>query len=202
MIGSVRFSVGRGLFALVDAADLDRVSGLAWHATSKTSAPGVHYVHHTIRVTSGRAGRKASISLHRFLMGCEPGDGKVVDHLSGDPLDNRRANLRVTDARGNATNVTSSKQQKIGGYKGVSWNPAAKKWQASICAGPVRPNGKRKQVYLGIFADPVAAASAYDIAAIRHFGAFAKLNRPLIPSSIWAGCFELARSTSARRVAA
>ncbi len=185
MTEPVRLPVGRGLFALVDAADIKRVSGLAWHATGKQSAPGVFYVQHSLRVGQGRKGRKDSVSLHRFIMGCERGDGKIVDHRNGNPLDNRRTNLRVTDARGNATNVTSSKLQKRGGFKGVSWSPAAKKWQASICAGPVRPNGKRKQIYIGIFIEAAAAAHAYDIAAIRHFGAFAKLNFPLIPESAW-----------------
>ena len=32
-------------------------------------------------------------------------DAKVVDHVNGDGLDNRRANMRVTDQRGNARNL-------------------------------------------------------------------------------------------------
>lgn len=170
-----RLPIGRGLFALVDAADFDRVSRLAWHATTKKAAPGVFYVQHTWARTSGRRG---SVSLHRFVMGCERGDGKVIDHRDGNPLNNQRNNLRVTDARGNATNVTRSKQQKIGGYKGVSWNPRAKKWQAPICAGEVKANGKRRQLYLGVFTDPIDAARAYDAAALLHFGEYASLNFP------------------------
>lgn len=191
-MSTVKVPLRCGQTALVDAADADRVLALQWHATRKKSAPGVFYVHHTWRVTSGRAGKKSSISLHRFVMGCEPGDGKVVDHLNGNPLDNRRANLRITDHRGNATNVTSSKHQKLGGYKGVSWHPRAKKWQAQIAAGAPRPNGKRRAIYLGLFTDPVVAAHAYDLAAIRHFGEFAYLNFPLLPASLWAGALGVA----------
>lgn len=178
MAEPARIPVGRGLFALVDAEDAARVSALAWHTTSKLALPGVHYVQHTTRIGSGPGARKGSLALHRFIMGCTPGDGKVVDHINGQPLDNRRSNLRITDNRGNATNVTRSKRQKRGGYKGVSWNPAAGKWQASICAGEVKPNGKRRQLYLGCFVDPISAARAYDAAAREHFGEFASLNFP------------------------
>lgn len=183
MAEPVSIPLGRGLFALVDAADAERVNGFTWHATSKKKHPGVHYAHHTTRIGSGAGARKGSMAMHRFIMGCEPGDGKVVDHRNGNPLDNRRENLRVTDARGNATNVTRSKQQKRGGYKGVSWHTGAGKWQASICAGALRPNGKRKQIYLGIFDDPVDAAKAYDAAALQHFGEFASLNFPIKEAS-------------------
>lgn len=178
MADAVRLPIGRGLLALVDAVDAERVSAFAWHATTKKAHPNVHYVQHTTRIGSGPGARKGSVALHRFIMGCQPGDGKVVDHRNGNPLDNRRENLRVTDKRGNATNVTSSKQQKRGGFKGVSWNPAMGKWQASICAGEIKANGKRRQLYLGCHSDPTDAARAYDAAAREHFGEFACLNFP------------------------
>jgi hypothetical protein len=166
------------LVALVDTGDAERVAAFAWHAVTKKATPGRYYVQRTIRLTPGRSGRKGSVSLHRFVMGCEPGDGKLVDHRNGDGLDNRRHNLRVTDARGNATNVTKSKRQKQGGFKGVHWNRRAGKWQASICAGEVKPNGKRKQLYLGLFVNPVDAAKAYDREALKRFGEFGALNFP------------------------
>jgi hypothetical protein len=160
--------------ALIDAEDLERAQAFKWQTKSKKSTPGKYYVQRSYRV----AGRNLGESLHRFLMGCVPGDGKVVDHRNGNGLDNRKDNLRVTDARGNATNVTRSKNQSRGGYKGVSWHPKAGKWQASICSGEPRPNGKRKQIYLGLFEDPEEAARAYDAEARLHFGEFAALNFP------------------------
>ncbi len=171
---TVRIPIGGGLFALIDADDADRVASRTWRRRLHKHSPGRVYVQCSIRLN----GRKYTESLHRFVMGCSVGDGKLVDHRNGDPLDNRKSNLRITDARGNSTNVTRSKLQKLGGYKGVSWNPRAKKWQASICGGEVKANGKRRQLYLGVFADPVAAAHAYDAAALKYFGEFASLNFP------------------------
>ncbi len=157
----------------LDLADLPRVRQHTWYRRSWADRPSV-YLQRSWKVD----GVKHAESLHRFIMGCKQGDGVVVDHINGDTLDNRRCNLRLTDRRGNATNIRSSKLQKLGGYKGVSWNPRAKKWQASICAGEIKANGKRRQLYLGVFTDPAEAARAYDAAALRHFGDFAALNFP------------------------
>ncbi len=176
--GAARLPLPNGLSFIVDAADADAVAGFSWHTKghSRGDKRGT-YVHRTVRLTPGRKGKKTAIALHRWLVGAQP--GQVVDHINGDTLDNRRQNLRLTDARGNSTNIVSSKRQKLGGFKGVSWNPRAKKWQASICGGEIKSNGKRRQLYLGVFTDPVIAAKAYDAAALRHFGEFACLNFPL-----------------------
>jgi hypothetical protein len=34
------------------------------------------------------------VYLHRWIMGCVKGDGKIVDHRNRDKLDNRKCNLR------------------------------------------------------------------------------------------------------------
>lgn len=58
-----------------------------------------------------RGGRYACIRvdgvqtyLHRWIMGCSKGDGKIVDHINRDELDNRRANLRFVTARQSVQN--------------------------------------------------------------------------------------------------
>jgi hypothetical protein len=171
-----RIPLGHGLFALVDAEDFERVGVHRWHLKRKKSQPGRYYAQRTIRLGSGRKAPKTTSLLHREVLGAQ--QFEIIDHRNGDGLDNRRENLRRTDIRGNATNVIFSKNRKLGGFKGVSWNANAAKWQASICAGEVRPNGKRKQIYLGLFLDPAEAARAYDAAAREHFGEFAALNFP------------------------
>lgn len=176
MADPCRIPLPGGAFALVDADDFDRISAHRWHLKRKRSQPGRVYAQRTVRVGSGASATKTAVVMHREVMRAEPGE--VIDHVSGDTLDNRKANLRRTDSRGNCTNVTRSKNQKRGGYKGVAWNPTAGKWQAQICAGELRPNGKRKQIYLGVYEDPLDAALAYDAAARRYFGEFAACNFP------------------------
>ncbi len=114
--------------------------------------------------------------LHRKLMAART--GHVVDHINGDTLDNRKLNLRLCDARGNARNVVHSKNQRKGGYKGVSWSKKARKWQVVFGGGERLPNGKSKLVYVGNFESAEEAARAYDDAARKAFGEYAALNFP------------------------
>lgn len=165
-----------GFVALVSPEDFDRANAYRWHVKRKKSQPGKLYVQRTIRLGSGRAAKKTAETLHRFIMGARAGE--LVDHQDGDGLNNQRWNLRLATNEQNNFNVVRSKNRKRGGFKGVSWNPTAGKWQASICAGEVKPNGKRRQLYLGVFTEPSDAARAYDAAAREHFGEFASLNFP------------------------
>jgi len=91
-----------------------------------------------------------------------------VDHINGDPLDNRRANLRVVDA---AQNQWNRKPNAGSAYKGVSWHPRKAKWQ-------VRIRAQRHRYFLGYYADPGYAAQVYDAASRLLHGAYAHLNFP------------------------
>jgi len=174
----VQIPLGRsgrsGRFALVDAEDAERVSQFRWRLKSKKSQPGKFYAQRSL--PRAERGTITNQTLHNFVLGCP--SSQYIDHENGDGLDNQRRNLRPCTPRQNATNVTSSKRQKLGGYKGVTWNSGSKKWQASICAGEIKPNGKRRQLYLGVFTDPAEAARAYDRKAVEAFGPFASLNFP------------------------
>lgn len=86
-------------------------------------------------------------------------DGQV-DHINGQPLDNRIENLR------DVTNQENSKNQKkrctnTSGYMGVSWHKAADKWQAHIKVDGV-------QTYLGLFNILEDAAEKYRVTSIAH----------------------------------
>lgn len=155
---------GGELHAIVDAVDAERVLRHRWRAVQRKQ-------NHTY-AARGRA--TDDELLHRFIVGAKPGE--LVDHKDGDTLNNRRSNLRRCTASQNQQNVRSSKRQKLGGYKGVSANRNARKWEANCASGPVRANGKRAKRYLGLFTDPIQAAHAYDREAIRAFGEFASLN--------------------------
>jgi hypothetical protein len=68
----------------------------------------------------GYARRGRGVKMHRLVLGLEPGDGKIGDHINGDRLDNRRSNLRVVSAAGNAQN-TLGKAASRSAFRGVSW---------------------------------------------------------------------------------
>lgn len=164
--------VSRDFVALVDPEDFQEIAAHRWHI-KRSSGSRYIYAQREVRV----GGARTKIAMHRVLAGAAL--GQIVDHANGVTLDNRRSNLRICTVRENCANVVSSKNRKRGGYKGVSWNKNARKWEASIGGGEVGPNGKRRRVYLGLFSDPVDAARAYDAAALKCFGEFAALNFPI-----------------------
>jgi hypothetical protein len=120
-----------------------------------------------------REGKKTKY-LHRLIMN-EP-VGQSVDHINGDKLDNRRSNLRICSHFGNMRNrKTSTHAGKQSRFKGVYWSASSKKWAATI---GVYSFEKRRSVptYLGVYLTEEAAALAYNKAASKLFGEFARLN--------------------------
>lgn len=87
-----------------------------------------------------------------YVHGVWPRD--MVDHINGDPLDNRIANLREADNALNMQNQRRPNRANKSGYLGVCFNKRAGKWQAAI--------GVEKKVrYLGLYQSPEAAHQAY-----------------------------------------
>lgn len=118
--------------------------------------------------------RRQKLRLHRLIVGAKP--GQLVDHINGNGLDNRRENLRLCSFAENARN-RQRKANTISRYKGVSLHPSpphGRPWQAQICFN-------RKAIHIGFFANEKLAARAYDAAAQKHFGEFARLNFPVAP---------------------
>ena len=116
------------------------------------------------------------IRMHTAVLGPPP-DGMEVDHINGDGLDNRRANLRWVSSRQNAANRGTHRDKGFTRFKGVFWHKRNRRWFAQMTI-----NGRLK--YLGQFDTDTEAATAYDAAAIAAFGDAARLNiRPPPPST-------------------
>lgn len=107
------------------------------------------------------------VGMHRVITSAPP--GMEVDHINGNGLDNRRGNLRVCTKSGNQRNQRVQSRAKTSVFKGVSRWKKNNRWAAFIKLGG-RPT------YLGSFKSEVDAALAYDAAARKHFGAFARTN--------------------------
>lgn len=118
---------------------------------------------------AARAGTnpKRTIYLHREI--ARPVDGLVIDHINGDTLDCRRENLRLCTTKQNFRNAHPHRTGKLSPFKGIA--KVGKKWQASITVDG-------KGVYLKRHATQEQAARAYDRAALKYFGDFARTNFP------------------------
>lgn len=106
--------------------------------------------------------------LSRLVM--QAPDEMVVDHINGDPLDNRRANLRVVTQQDNRRNSTKPRSGATSRFKGVCKPSGRNRWRATIYNG--------RLINLGAFSSEVEAARAYDAAARELFGDCAAVNFP------------------------
>lgn len=110
---------------------------------------------------------RITLKLANYVLGVP--DNLIVDHINGNPLDNRKVNLRVVTAQQNSFNTAARKFSS--NYKGVSKRNRRKPWEVNI-------THDGKDYYLGTFSNEDDAAKAYDKKAKELFGEFARLNFP------------------------
>lgn len=91
-------------------------------------------------------------------------DGMVIDHINGDPWDNRLSNLRVATVQQNTINRKKAKNN-TSGYVGVSQHKRSKRWRSNIVLN-------KKTISLGTFDTKEQAFAAYRAAAMENFGDF------------------------------
>jgi hypothetical protein len=147
-------SFAKGGAFLFDLADLPLIQRHTWHL-GKRGYPATHV-------------RCRTVVLHRLLF--PEAGGMEIDHINGDKLDNRRANLRACTHQQNGFNA-KLRHTNTSGYIGVSFAPRLGCYEAYI-----HHNGIKH--HLGLYADPIAAARVRDCVARLLFGEYARLNFP------------------------
>ena len=139
---------------VVDIEDIKKIKDYKWHICTRNKK--------IYAVASCPEYLKNSVYIHSIITG-----NTLSDHIDGDVLNNRKSNLRECSKKQNNRNVTMHSGNRCG-YKGVVlWN---KKYRARITVN-------YKLINLGGFDTPEEAAKAYNEAAIKYFGEFAKLNK-------------------------
>jgi hypothetical protein len=146
----------KGLCAIIESDDLEKVSQYKYHA-----------MRHGNTWYAARSTKGGTVFMHEDIIGVK--EGFEIDHKNGNGLDCRRENLRHCTRSQNLANQRRRKYKGSSKYKGASYKKQKRKWAAQI-----RVNGKN--IWLGYFETEIEAAQAYDLAAIEHFGTFARIN--------------------------
>lgn len=159
--------LGRGSeTTIVDADYFEHLSNWKWHLRSGYPVRAIYL--------SLKPRKKTHVSMHRIVAGAQ--DGDTVDHINGDPLDNRRSNIRICEQFENARN------RKIQGgsskYKGSVFDNKSGLYSCQIRIDKILK-------YLGLFRAEEDAAKCYNAAAIEFFGKYARLNPVDVSGESW-----------------
>jgi len=144
----------KGKHTIVDESDYEWLSQWKWHCCNGYAMRAEY-----------KNGDRKTINMHRVIL--QPPDNLYTDHINCNKLDNRRQNLRACTNQENHRNMKSRTGTSI--YKGVYWHKKARKWAAGVTTGS-------KRLHLGLFSEEDKAALAYNKAATKYFGEFARLN--------------------------
>lgn len=144
----------KGKYAMIDAEDISKIENFEWHCSYGYAV--------------NKSGKQA-IRMHNLII--ESKEGMIIDHINGVRSDNRKANLRLCNYTENSIN-SIMKSNNTSGFKGVHYDKQSGKWRVEI-----KVNKTKK--YIGGFAKKEEAAKAYDEAALKYHGEFAKTNKML-----------------------
>lgn len=152
----------------IDDEDWSKVKNYKWHVLyiPKRKTGLCHAIVTNVRKGDGQT----NLYLHRLILP----NFTFVDHIDGNPLNNKKSNLRGCTIAENNRNVKTSRTNTTG-YKGVGWH--TEKYKGIVYTrirARISVNGKL--IHLGLFPTLKAAALAYNEAALKYHGEFARLN--------------------------
>lgn len=151
-----------GMSAMVDDEDFDRTMQFTWIAKQ---APNRRNLWYAYRITGRIKRTNTQVQwLHHFIQGIK----SQTDHRDANGLNNQKSNLRLCNHSQNAANRRLNSNNSTG-FKGVTFY----RGKFIVQLGRRGP-GK----WIGSFDSSQEAAKAYDNAAAKRFGEFAKLNFP------------------------
>lgn len=147
--------------AIKEAVSYDPETGVFLRKTSagrnrKGSVAGSSDSYGYSRIKVGSRPYKAHALAVLFMTGALPVG--VVDHINGDPADNRWANLRVCNQSANLRN-TALRSDNRTGLHGVHWDSSMSRWVATIRES----DGRRTRKNFSVFFDAVAWRKAKEI---------------------------------------
>ena len=158
---------GKGKYVLVDEEDFETLNQHKWHLLATGYAA-------RNRTQKDDEGKSRCIRMHREIFPVQ--EGKFVDHINGNKLDNRKNNLREVTNQQNQWNKAPDKNAKSP-YRGVYLNRHSYIVEISV-------DGKR--MHVGSFSNEVAAANAYNYYASIYFKEYARLNTvPFMSEEEW-----------------
>ncbi len=161
-----RIYLGEGVWTILEQPDYYRLRRYKWvaHASGKGGV-NLYAIRH--KLISPK--KTKMVYMHREIMNAF--DERLVDHKNCNSLDNRRRNLRFATRKQNRRNMRKVRNA-TSRFIGVDNHHLRSKWRSRIT------DGEGKRILLGIFDSEVEAAKAYDEAAKKLFGEFARLNFP------------------------
>lgn len=151
--------LSKGKVVLIDKEDEVELQGWKWVAIPQG---------HRWRARGHRKvnGKREWVYMHRLILGIYEDE---IDHIDGDPLNNRKSNLRHTTKIGNQRNRGKNRNNSSG-YKGVTKKKYGG-WVAQIQVG------EKMHAWFG-FDTPEEAAEMRDVATIWFHGPEYPLNFP------------------------